>query len=268
MSFSVAGTLGLFYLAFTPRGLGSLRKTPLGAWVLGVAGLFGYHGFYFLALRSAPAIEANLINYLWPLLIVLFSALLPVRDQTGGLKWWHLAGAFLGLAGTVLIVAGSDGAGAVQRAAGDRWIGYGAALAAALVWSSYSVANRRFASVPSTSVAGFCLVTALLAAGAHLLFEETVWPASPMEWAAVAGLGLGPVGFAFYVWDHGMKHGDIRVLGAAAYAIPVLSTLALVAFGRSTAGPALWAACILITAGAILAARDMLFRTRGRAPTP
>ena len=80
-----------------------------------------------------------------------------------------------------------------------------------------------------------------------------------MQWAAVAGLGIGPVGAAFYVWDYGVKHGDIRVLGAAAYATPMLSTLALVTLGSSTAGPALWTACILITAGAALAAREMLF---------
>ncbi len=268
LSFSIGGALGLGYLAGTPGGLAPLRETPVGAWALGVSGLFGYHAFYFLALRSAPALEANLINYLWPLLIVLFSALLPRDEGTGGLKWWHLAGAFLGLSGTVLIVAAGDGARAMPDAAGIPWLGYGAALAAALLWSSYSVANRRFAHVPSTSVAGFCIVTAVLAFGAHFLFEETVWPASLLEWAAIAGLGLGPVGFAFYVWDHGMKHGDIRVLGAAAYATPLLSTFALVAFGQSVAGPVIWAACLLITAGAVLSAREMLFGARGRAPTP
>ena len=258
LSFFIGGTLGLIYLVCSPRGLRSLLETPLSAWALGVAGLFGYHALYFLALRSAPVVQANLIIYLWPLLIVLFSALLPGDKETGGLKWWHVSGALLGLTGTVLIIVGG-GPPELHSAGGIPWLGYGAALAAALVWSGYSVANRRFANVPSTSVAGFCVATAVLATAAHLVFEQTVWPASPGEWAAVAGLGLGPVGAAFYVWDHGVKHGDIRVLGAAAYATPVLSTLALVMLGRATAGPALWAACILIIAGAVLAAREMLF---------
>ena len=259
MSFFIGGTLGLIYLVCSPQGLKSLLETPLSAWALGVAGLFGYHALYFLALRSAPVVQANLIIYIWPLLIVLFSALLPGDKGTGGLKWWHLSGASLGLAGTVLILAGGSGAPALNSAGGIAWLGYGAALAAALVWSVYSVANRRFASVPSTSVAGFCMVTALLATAAHLAFEETIWPSGPVQWAAVAGLGIGPVGAAFYVWDYGVKHGDIRVLGAAAYATPMLSTLALVTLGSSTAGPALWTACMLITAGAALAAREMLF---------
>jgi drug/metabolite transporter (DMT)-like permease len=102
-------------------------------------------------------------------------------------------------------------------------------------------------------------VTACAATLAHLALETTVWPASRIEWLAIAGLGLGPVGAAFYFWDYGVKHGDIRVLGAAAYTAPLLSTLSLVAFGLSQATPSLWVACVFITAGAVLAAKDMLF---------
>ncbi len=259
MSFVLAGAIGLAYLLRVPNGLRSLFAVPTGAWALGVTGLFGYHFFYFLALRSAPAVEANLINYLWPLLIVLFSAALPARGEDGGLKWWHASGAAFGLAGTVIIITGNNDGGSFPGGNAIPWLGYGAALGAALVWSSYSVANRRFANVPSTSVAGFCVVTALAAALAHLALETTVWPASSSEWAAIAGLGLGPVGAAFYFWDYGVKHGDIRVLGAAAYTAPLLSTLSLVAFGLSQATPSLWTACVFITVGAALAAKDMLF---------
>ena len=113
--------------------------------------------------------------------------------------------------------------------------------------------------MPSTAVAGFCLATALLAALCHLAFETPSWPRTSTEWAAVAALGLGPVGLAFYVWDYGVKHGDIRVLGAAAYAAPLLSTLLLVLFGLGTATPSLWLACALITGGAVLAAKELLF---------
>ncbi|MDH3579094.1 MAG: EamA family transporter [Hyphomicrobiales bacterium] len=262
MSFALAGALGLVYLARDRQGLRFLSSVPPGAWALGVAGLFGYHFFFFLALRSAPAAEANLINYLWPLLIVLFSALLPARGGAGGLKWWHVTGAMLGLAGTALIIAGGSGESAESVTHTSPWFGYTAALIAAFVWSGYSVANRRFTEVPSASVAGFCLVTSVLATVAHLLFEETLWPASTTEWLAAIGLGLGPVGAAFYVWDYAVKHGDIRVLGAAAYAIPLLSTLLLVALGIASAEPVLWLACALITGGAILAAKEMLFPAR------
>ena len=138
----------------------------------------------------------------------------------------------LGLVGTIVLFSG----GRSFSVAPEYIPGFAAAFVAAFVWAIYSVLSRRFAAVPSDAVVGFCLATALLAALFHLALEETVWPASAREWAAVAALGIGPVGAAFYAWDIGMKRGDIRVLGAASYAAPVLSTAFLVAggFAQST----------------------------------
>jgi drug/metabolite transporter (DMT)-like permease len=122
-----------------------------------------------------------------------------------------MIGAGLGLAGVILVVTGGKGL-AFQT---EYLFGYSVALVAALTWSSYSVISRRFASVPSVAVTGFCLVASALAALCHLMFEATVWPATPLEWAATIGLGLGPAGGAFFLWDRGVKKGDIQVLGAA-----------------------------------------------------
>lgn len=224
---------------------------PRAAWLVGVGGLFGYHALYFLALRLAPPVEASLLNYLWPLLIVLFSSLLPGEH----LRPHHLLGALAGLAGTVLLVAGSG-----VDFASDGAVGYAAALACAFIWSGYSVLSRRMAAVPTDSVGGFCLATALLALLLHLGLEDTVWPQTAFQWFALFALGLGPAGSAFFFWDVGMKRGDIRALGVAAYATPLLSTswLLLVGFGQVT-----WsvvAAAVLITGGGLLGARDLLKR--------
>src|SRR5690606_26599494 len=107
-------------------------------------------------------------------------------------------------------------------------LGYGAALLCALSWSAYSLLTRRFDQVSTDVVTGFCILTSLLSLACHLLLETTIWPASGSEWLAVIGLGLLPVGLAFYAWDHGVKHGDIQIIGAASYAAPLLSTLILV----------------------------------------
>ncbi|MGB0084275.1 MAG: EamA family transporter, partial [Rhodomicrobiaceae bacterium] len=147
----------------------------------------------------------------------------------------------------------------------DVLAGYGAALLSALTWSSYSVLSRLFPAVPSSSVAIYCTATALAGAFAHFALETTAWPLSATQWSAVAGLGAGPVGLAFYVWDHGCKHGDLRVLGTSAYFAPLLSTLLLVAFGLAEGSPALWIAASAITGGALLASKDMLIQ-RGPAP--
>jgi drug/metabolite transporter (DMT)-like permease len=253
MSFTVASLAGLGYWAATGADIAARLRLPPAAWLLGTGGLFGYHFFYFLALRNAPPVEASLIAYLWPLLIVLLSALLP--GAAGGLRWWHLAGAALGLVGAGLLVTG----GRAVAFQSQYLLGYGAAVVCALTWSSYSVLSRLFGEVRSDAVTGFCMATAILAWACHFGLENTVWPAAASEWLAILALGVGPVGLAFFVWDYGVKRGDIKVLGAASYASPLLSTLVLVAFGKAEAGWVLWVACLSITGGAVLAARDMLF---------
>lgn len=244
ITFGIGGLAGLAVVA--AQGRLALLKQPPAAWALGIYGLFVYHSIYFAALKLAPAAEASLVAYLWPLLIVLMSALLPGES----LRPMQVIGALFGLAG-VAALALSRGAGF----SGDYALGYGLAFIAAFIWSSYSVLSRRMASVPTEAVAGFCLVTAVLAAGAHLIFETWVPPVGAAIWGAIVGLGLGPVGLAFFLWDVGMKQGDIRFLGVASYAAPVISTLALVLAGAAEATPVLALACGLIVAGAVLARR-------------
>jgi drug/metabolite transporter (DMT)-like permease len=249
MAFAIGGVLGL--AAVVARGEVAHLRQPLSVWLVGVGGLFGYHFFYFTALRNAPPVEAGLIAYLWPLLIVVFSALLPGER----LRWYHVAGAALGLAGTALVVGG--GRGFTLDAA--YLPGYAAAFACALIWSVYSILSRRMAAVPTAAVAGFCIATAALSAVAHLALETTVWPASAGQWLAVLGLGLMPVGAAFYVWDYGVKRGDIQVIGASAYAAPLLSTGILIAAGYAAATWNVGLAAVLIAGGGVLASKDMLF---------
>jgi drug/metabolite transporter (DMT)-like permease len=234
-------------------GAARALRLPAIAWAVGIGGLFGYHALYFLSLRLAPPAEAGLLNYLWPLLIVLFSSLLPGER----LAPHHILGALLGLAGTVLLFVGNTG---VQYTA-VQIPGFVAAFIAAFVWAAYSVLSRKLKAVPTDAVAGFCLATALLAAMVHLAIETTIWPETAMQWLAIVLLGLGPVGAAFYAWDIGMKHGEIRVLGAASYATPLLSTGFLIVAGYAQATATIALAALLIAGGGLIAAKDM-FRKR------
>ncbi|WP_394691694.1 DMT family transporter [Hoeflea sp.] len=247
--FLIASLIGLSVMLRQPRRFRTLRQ-PIKVWALGLFGLFGYHFLYFTALRNAPAVEAGLIAYLWPLLIVVGSALLPGERLT----WKHIVGALMGLAGTALILLN----GAEGGLGGGSVIGYGAAILCALTWSGYSLLSRQFGETPTDVITGFCLLTAVLSLLCHLALETTVWPGNVSQWLAVIGLGLGPVGLSFYAWDHGVKNGDIQVLGVSSYAAPLLSTLILIVFGYGEASVAIALACLLITGGALLAAYDML----------
>lgn len=249
MCFGIGAGAAMLLWIRRPERARALRQ-PAHVWAHGVAGLFGYHALYFAALRLAPPAEASLVNYLWPLLIVLFSSLLPGER----LRAFHVAGALIGFCGVATLSFNAD-----LSARPEHALGYALAFAAALFWSAYSVLSRRMAGVPTDAVVGFCAATALLSFACHVAFETTVWPASSGAWAAVVALGLGPVGAAFYLWDIGCKRGDIRLLGVSAYAAPVLSTLALVAAGFAQTTLALWLACALIVLGAVVASADKLF---------
>ena len=249
MTFSLSALAAVIMWIIRGDGVVKHFRLSKAAWALGVGGLFGYHALYFLALKLAPPLEASLINYLWPLLIVLFSALLPGEK----LRWFHVAGAGCGLIGTIILIAGKGEIGFDWR----YTAGYAAAFACAFTWSIYSVLSRRFAAVPTDAVGAFCAATALLSWVGHFSFETTSWPADAKEWAAVAALGLGPVGLAFFCWDHGMKRGDVRALGTMAYAAPLLSTLLLILFGQGMLTLPVILACALIVGGAVLGTADL-----------
>jgi drug/metabolite transporter (DMT)-like permease len=251
MTFAIGAVAGSASWIGRPDAIRALKQPPK-AWAVGVGGLFGYHALYFVALRLAPPAEAGLLNYLWPLLIVLLSSLLPGER----LAAHHIIGAGLGLAGTVLLLAGNHSA-QFEPAHGAGLV---AAFVAAFVWAGYSVMSRKLSSVPTDAVAGFCLVTALLALAVHLTFEVTVWPDGIGQWLAIVALGIGPVGAAFYAWDIGMKRGDIRVLGAASYATPLLSTGFLIMAGFATPSASIAVAAALIAGGGLIAAKDMIGR--------
>src|SRR6478736_3094685 len=254
ITFAIGALVGFLTWVRRPDAINALRQPPV-AWAVGVGGLFGYHALYFLALRFAPPAEAGLLNYLWPLLIVLFSALLPGER----LAPHHIIGAVLGLAGTVLLFAGNTGTGFAP----GQVPGLISAFVAAFVWAAYSVLSRKFKSIPTDAVAGFCLATALLAGIVHGIVEVTVWPDTAAQWLAVAALGVGPVGAAFYAWDIGMKRGDIRVLGAASYATPLLSTAFLMAAGFARPRVAIAIAAVLIAGGGLNSSRVMMSAAEG-----
>lgn len=243
--FGIGGGIGLIWVAAT-GGFGALRAVPPGVYAFGTLGLFGYHLLYFSALRMAPAAEAGLIAYLWPLLIVLLSGLLPGES----LRPQHIIGAVIGFAGAALIVSSEATAFSAMALPG-----YALALLCAVTWAVYSVTSRRWSDVPTASVAVFCLATAVLSFGAHFLWETTAWPATGLGWFCVLALGAGPVGLAFFIWDIGVKKGDIQLLGVASYAAPLLSTLALILAGIAKPTAALAVAACLIAGGAALAAR-------------
>ncbi len=220
-------------------------RVPPAALALGVYGLFGFHFLLFLALRRAPPVEANLVNYLWPLLIVLLA---PLFGTGLRLAPRHVLAGLAGFAGAALVVTG--GRFALDAA---HLAGYALAAGSALVWSTYSLASRRFQDVPAAAVGGYCLASGVTALACHALLEPRFVP--PLgDLPTLALLGFGPMGAAFFLWDYALKRGDPRAIGALAYLTPMLSTLLLVATGHGRVGWPTLAGMALIVGGAGLGA--------------
>lgn len=259
IAFAIGGSV--IALAAVARGRTGFMKPTLPSLALGIYGLFGYHALYFAALKLAPPAEAHLLNSLWALFIVLFAALLPGHR----LQMNHVFGALLGLMAAAILVwstIGADGVAASSR------LGFAFALGCALVWSSYSVASRLLADVPSESLVVSCLATSALAVACSFAFETWTPPAGPASWFALAALGAGPVGAAFLLWDIGMKQGDTSLLGVLAYASPVISTGLLVVLGLAEPTWALAVACGLMVAAAVVATREWRAAgARGKSPS-
>ena len=223
-------------------------KIPLKTLLIGVYGLFGYHFMLFLALQTAPAVEANLVNYLWPLLIVLLS---PIFTKSLSLNFRYVLAAISGFAGAVLaITSGGSGFGFSSME-----VGYFFALAAAVIWATYSLATTKVPRFPTPAIGLFALVSGVLAIGAHFLFEPAA-SIRTVDWLLLLVLGVGPLGGAFYLWDAALKIGDPRRIGLLAFLTPLLSTALLVVVSGNSLSWQLLLATGLIVGGALLGPRS------------
>ena len=197
-------------------------RVPAATLALGVYGLFGFHFLLFIALRHAPPVQANLVNYLWPLgMVVLAPVFLPGMRLT--LR--QFLAALLGFAGAALAILGGKSAGSAGEA-GLAW-GYLPALASAFVWSSYSLLTQRVAPFATSAIGLFALVSGLLSLACHALLEPAA-QVSAQDWPWLVLMGLGPLGAAFFLWDAALKRGDARQIGLLSFLTPLLSTLLLI----------------------------------------
>lgn len=221
-------------------------RVPLPTLALGVYGLFGYHFLFFIALRHAPPVSANLVNYLWPLLMVVLA---PLLLRGVAFRWRHVAAACVGFAGAALAILSGRSLDVALA-----W-GYIPALGSAFIWASYSLLTQRVAHFPTAAIGGFALVSGVLA----LLCHQWLEPAAALtlaDLALIAVLGLGPLGAAFFLWDAALKRGDARRIGLLSFLTPLLSTLLLLLVRQETPGLLLLLAALLIVGAAVVGTRQ------------
>ena len=241
-------------------GLFSIPKARSWTWnwhfiIAGVIAFFFYHFILFIALRTANPVECNLINYLWPLFLVLLA---PLFDRHLRWKFIHLAGGLLGFAGAFIAIYNPfnkiSSAPTVATLSGGFHYGYVLAFAAALIWPTYSLYLKRFPQVSSWTMGLVCLITGILSLGTSFAFGEVI-TISGRDALYLVLFGLGPLGFSFALWDYALKNADPRKIGTLSYLTPILSTFWLTLATGHDLTIRLVLALFLVVAGAVLGRR-------------
>jgi drug/metabolite transporter (DMT)-like permease len=218
--FFVTGTgllIGSVLALFVSRGQMSKLVVPPRTLLVGVFGLFGFHAALFSALQLAPPVQANLVNYLWPLLIVVLA---PLFVPGTSLRIRHVIAALVGFLGAALAILSGE------EITSGGLVGYLFAFLAAIIWACYSLLTKKLPHFESSAVGVFALVSGILALFAHFLWEAPVSPTS-IQWLILIAMGLGPLGGAFYLWDIALKSGDPQRIGLLSFLTPLLSTILL-----------------------------------------
>lgn len=219
---------------------------------LGVFTLFGFHFLLFIGLRIAPAVEVNLVNYLWPLFIVVLA---PLYLPGIRLRSIHVLAALLGFAGAATAILGG------RETTGQAWSaswGYLLALGSALIWANFSLQTKRAAlqgrGFPTAAIGLFGLVSGLLSLLCHWALE----PAANLnlrDALLLALMGLGPLGAAFFLWDRALKLGDARQIGILSYITPLASTTLLMLVSGHPWNWSIAVAALMIVSAAVLGTR-------------
>lgn len=227
-------------------------KVSPRAYLLGIFGMCNVLFWYF-GLKNAPVMEANLLNYLWPALIILFTALYH--------RHWPDRLSVLGCAACLLgcyFIFSSDGG--LSFAFGGI-AGLVSATLGAVIWAIYSVLTRHM-DFPSDRVAVFTFFAGFFAIALHLLTEETVWPVG-LQWLSVLGLVVCQLSYIF--WDYAMKKGRVKLLASVSYFIPLFSTLLLTAAGYGVLSHHVAWGAVGIIGGCLIVNSRMLLHSFKRA---
>lgn len=228
-----------------------IAKQPQTIWIPGVIGVFFNDLAYFTAFKYAPAAQVDIINYLWPMLIVLMSAVLPKHS----LKRNHLIAAGLGFIGASLAIWDTCSEGSFQI---SHLLGYFFALLSAFSWSFYIVCSMQpNHKAPIEMIGMFCGVGAILAIGTHTYFETTMW-LEMQQVATLLVIGATTCGAAYYFWIHGIQHGDSKRLTILSYWVPLASISILVFQGKAECSPLIIVSGCLVTTATMLIKKEAI----------
>ena len=218
----------LFLFAVNWR-VGTLKKLSaekiFTAASLGFLGLFLYSAFFYYGLARMTSQEACILNYLWPLMIVLFSCLLLGEELTRQ----KLLAIGISFAGVVLVMVG----GVDENFSAEKIWGALSCIVAAACYGLFSVLNKMLRLEQKSAMMIIWATTAIFAGAFGYFFEEWTLP-SLGEIFGLLWLGILIDAVAYLTWALALeKTANVAWTANLAYLVPILAILiSTFAFGE------------------------------------
>lgn len=229
----------LMWIVQRKNPLPALKAVPLWLYGLGLIGISVHNLTWVAAVQQAPPLEATLIIYTWPLLLIVFSTI-SLRQK---FHWYHLVAGMLGLAGVAALLVGRGlGLEGFQLMPGHLW-----AIVSALSWSVFSAVAARYPDQGSDFLGVVFFLSAAINGCIWLLYLGA--PAAPVQSLWIVGAASIFFALGYAMWDFGMKHGNAQLIGVASFLTPVLSAIYLVLLGQAALTIYLALALVLVVAG-------------------
>lgn len=243
-------------------GFPDLRRFPRRYVIIGSLLFVSYELCLSLSLgfthSGHQAIEVGMVNYLWPAMTIVLTVLVN-RQKTSLLI---LPGVLLAVAGICRVLSGDQGFSLDEMIHNvmENPLSYGLALSGAMIWAVYCVVTKNIAK-GSNGITLFFILTALT------LWLKTLFsPQPPVMFSLQACISLAlaamAMGLGYAAWNVGILHGNVTLLAAASYFIPILSSLLAAFILHSSLTFSFWQGTAMVCLGSLLC----WWSTRGIAP--
>ena len=180
---------------------------------IGLPGVFLYYVFYYAGTARMPASQAFIINYLWPIMSIIFACIV-LKEKITVRKILAVILSFLG----VFTVAGDD----LIHFNADTAIGMLCCFGAAVCYGLYTAINKKSdydkqVSMTVTMFVAFLFsLIIVLIRGGDLLIE-------PMQLPGILWNGVATMALANLAWALALADGNTAKVSNLAYITPFLS---------------------------------------------
>ena len=210
---------------------------------LGFLGLFMYSALYYYGLAQLTSQEACIVNYLWPIMLVMFSVII-LKEKITLAKCIAMCCSFLGI---VILSTGSG-----NTVSGNATLGIISCIVAAACYGLFSVLNKKADYDQNIAMMVIWFVVAVCAAILGSVIEE--WkPIAGMQWFGMIWLGVIVDAVAYLLWALALKGvNNTAKIANLAYLTPFLSLVISAVVLRENVHARAVIALIFIVGGILL----------------